>query len=95
MDRHRLTPLQRTKLAFAQQYRCAACDSLLEPLFHIDHIIPLSHGGTNNRANLQALCIDCHIEKTQLEATHKTARICNTCRAIYSIFFDHLCEMNQ
>ena len=31
--------------------------------FDIDHITPLSSGGTNNEDNLQILCKPCHIDK--------------------------------
>ena len=31
----------------------------------IDHIIPLSHDGTNDLSNLQALCKECHGDKTR------------------------------
>ena len=34
----------------------------------IDHITPISMGGTNDLANLQALCLDCHRRKTAQEA---------------------------
>lgn len=30
----------------------------------VDHILPLSRGGTNNPANLQTLCKSCHDTKT-------------------------------
>lgn len=33
----------------------------------IDHIIPLSQGGTDDESNLQALCKACHKAKTRLE----------------------------
>lgn len=31
---------------------------------HVDHILPLRRGGTNDRSNLQALCASCHSRKT-------------------------------
>lgn len=30
----------------------------------VHHIVPLSQGGSNERSNLQALCIACHAELT-------------------------------
>lgn len=30
----------------------------------VDHIIPRAEGGSDNLANLQLLCVDCHKEKT-------------------------------
>lgn len=30
----------------------------------VDHILPLRDGGTNDRDNLQPLCVDCHAVKT-------------------------------
>lgn len=92
LGRQRLTPLQRTKIAYSQQYRCSACDHILEPLFHVDHILPLSQGGSNMAVNLQALCQPCHIDKTRLEVSNPDARICNTCHTIYSKFFTHKCQ---
>jgi 5-methylcytosine-specific restriction protein A len=34
----------------------------------VDHIVPLSEGGRDDRANKQGLCIDCHRSKTLTEA---------------------------
>ena len=33
-----------------------------------DHITPLADGGTNDELNLQAICANCHSEKSILEA---------------------------
>ena len=44
---------------------CAACGKRLAE--EIDHILPLSRGGTNERKNLQCLCGPCHGQKTAFE----------------------------
>ena len=45
------------------QYRCQKCGKLGKNL-ECDHVIPLVDGGTNDPSNLQALCTDCHMDKT-------------------------------
>lgn len=42
----------------------------------IDHIKPLSQGGTNQRDNLQPLCYQCHAAKTEHE-THGYVKGCD------------------
>lgn len=34
----------------------------------VDHIIPLIHGGTNHKSNLQIICVPCHRKKSSLES---------------------------
>lgn len=46
-----------------QKGRCANCGIYLRGYFHLDHIIPLAKGGTNNRRNLQLLCQQCNLSK--------------------------------
>lgn len=39
----------------------------------VDHIIPLSKGGTDTRDNLQGVCDDCHDEKTAKDLNIKSS----------------------
>ena len=47
-----------------QQWRCANCNQLLDASYEVDHIVPLHQGGDNHPDNLQALCRNCHGQKT-------------------------------
>lgn len=51
-----------------QDARCIYCRVLLEK-YHIDHILPVSRGGTNDLGNLQLLCPRCNISKNAM--THE------------------------
>lgn len=66
-----LTPAQKQRLAFQQQYLCAICAVLLPSTWQVDHKIPLHQGGSNEWHNLQILCPLCHAEKTQVEAIER------------------------
>ena len=51
---------------------CQLCnDELFELRWHCDHTIPLWKGGDNSMQNLQALCANCHCEKTIIEARER------------------------
>jgi len=47
----------------SQKNRCVYCRVKLGRHGHLDHIIPLSRGGSNERRNLQWLCAECNIRK--------------------------------
>jgi 5-methylcytosine-specific restriction endonuclease McrA len=48
----------------AQNRKCAYCERSLDGSgYHIDHIIPLSRGGTNYSDNLQLTCPQCNMRK--------------------------------
>lgn len=49
-------------LAKSQRGLCTVCR---EPFgkYHVDHIVPLSRGGTNDKHNIQLLCASCNIKK--------------------------------
>ncbi len=48
-----------------QHYKCAYCPASVERKYHVDHIIPLSAGGRNDRSNLQILCRCCNLSKSK------------------------------
>lgn len=47
----------------AQNGKCALCRAKVGKKFHVDHIKPLSKGGSNAARNLQILCSACNIRK--------------------------------
>lgn len=56
------------QVAACQRWQCATCAILLPAAFQIDHINPLWAGGADSLDNLQALCANCHADKTQKES---------------------------
>ena len=51
----------------AQDHKCngCGCDLKADPNTHIDHIVPRSKGGGDDRDNLQALCAYCNLLKAE------------------------------
>lgn len=47
----------------SQRGRCAYCRKKLGDKYHVDHIVALARGGTNDRRNLQAACPKCNLSK--------------------------------
>ena len=56
----------RDEIALTQGHRCCKCGE--EGPLEIDHITPLSAGGSNERSNLHGICHACHAQKTYEEA---------------------------
>ena len=46
-----------------QSGKCNGCQKVLTRGFHIDHIMPVSLGGSNDHLNLQLLCPCCNLRK--------------------------------
>lgn len=48
---------------------CRLCTAkgLVAATTEVDHIVPLSRGGGNQRSNMQGLCTPCHDEKSKAE----------------------------
>ena len=65
------TEPQRRQIAKRQHWICAGKECTLDGKelqeYEIDHIIPLSLGGSEDPDNLQALCPGCHRRKTDQE----------------------------
>lgn len=50
-----------------QHGKCACCRIYLRAKYHVDHIKPVSKGGSNDRRNLQVLCVPCNLRKHDLD----------------------------
>ena len=50
------------------KYTCKECGAKKSEgaTLHIDHIIPISKGGTDELSNLQTLCADCNLNKSNI-----------------------------
>lgn len=70
-------PLDRARAAlFREQPFCAHCVRAVATVR--DHVVPLAEGGTDTRANTQALCDACHRQKTVAEANRGIRRSTTT-----------------
>ncbi len=59
----KLSPDIIEKLMTAQKNLCVCCRKKLGKDFHLDHIVPLSLGGTNADENMQLLKAKCNLQK--------------------------------
>lgn len=48
----------------AQRSKCWHCGKLLTKNFHIDHLIPISRGGSNDPRNIVISCPSCNMSKS-------------------------------
>lgn len=62
-----------------EQPLCAHCkaEGKVSRWTELDHIIPLEHGGTNHRDNLQGLCTPHHKAKTAADRGYQSAGACD------------------
>jgi 5-methylcytosine-specific restriction protein A len=58
----------RKRILLRDKYTCQSCHRVGGRL-EIDHIVPISQGGTKDESNLQVLCRECHRKKTIEERT--------------------------
>lgn|SRR3990167_9857774 len=69
-NRYNRNVSEKTKkfIASKQKWTCNICHNLLDYTYEIDHIKPLYKGGNNDVYNLQALCRNCHGNKTFIDS---------------------------
>ena len=70
-SKRKLSKSLRYDIAWHQDHKCRACGMKLPRSFQIDHIKALEDGGLDVAENLQALCAQCHAEKSYLRQTMK------------------------
>lgn len=78
-----ITPQLRNQILERNGFTCQQCGASahdvddLDPTksvrLHIDHIVPLSQGGTNDAENLRVLCSNCNHGKSNVQALGDTA----------------------
>ena len=83
MPRKSISASLKNAIAARQSHKCKRVDGYTCPLgdrtfdeagFHIDHIIELGDGGTDEETNLQALCPSCHAFKTSKNARKRVPK---------------------
>lgn len=63
--RKSLTKSIRHEVFVRDEYKCVECGATKESVtLHVDHIIPVAQGGTDELSNLQTLCEACNLSKS-------------------------------
>ena len=52
------------RMIILQKHKCPYCLCSIKEEHHVDHIIPVSKGGSNNPENIQILCPTCNMKKS-------------------------------
>jgi 5-methylcytosine-specific restriction endonuclease McrA len=88
-----LSRSMRVEIAYRQNYECRRCGLFpIPPTFEVDHIIELQDGGQDVAENLQALCPQCHKEKTRLNRLRKSSIFRDSVMAEYERFIQPAAE---
>lgn len=66
----------RQRILTRDRFICCECKrkGTIRPADKVDHITPLSKGGTDDEDNLESLCNPCHDTKTAREAAEAQGR---------------------
>ena len=63
---------RRTRILLRDAMRCRECRRAVSGReAHVDHLVPLEDGGTDDDSNLRTLCDRCHGRKTRAEQRRK------------------------
>lgn len=71
-QRVKVMPALRWQVFQRDNWKCCACGrvSAHGVILHVDHIIPRSKGGTDSLDNLQTLCSECNLGKSNRDSTN-------------------------
>lgn len=58
-----------------QRAKCAYCRVSIRSAYHVDHIIAIANGGSNDRRNIQLLCPPCNMHKNAADPIAHAQRI--------------------
>ncbi len=81
--KRKLTQLQKKKIAAANGWKCGSCQRQLSWDYEIDHVIPLSQGGSEctvggaseDFSNCVPKCLWCHRVKTSIENSDRIVQL--------------------
>jgi len=68
LSKRSLTEADKKQVAYNQKWHCNICENILPSTFETDHIIPFCITYNDHVSNLQALCPNCHRQKTRHES---------------------------
>lgn len=63
------------KLKALQRGKCALCFLRFGKRYHVDHILPLARGGSNERTNIQLTCQRCNLSKSARDPIEHAAKL--------------------
>ena len=70
MPRKKISKELRVQVLIRDKFKCRMCGrSRDEVSLHVDHILPVAKGGTDEISNLATLCSDCNIGKSDFTFT--------------------------